>query len=447
MIGLLRRAAAEHGDRPAVVGSRGVTTYADLLDDAVRVAGALRASSVDRLAVLDHRPERVLAVLCGAAAAGSEVCVYPLAADDTLIAEHRQRFGHDVLVTSRETLLAAGAGATDDLLAHAADQAPDADDATMLVMTTGTTGVPKGVRHSWERLLTPTARIGSRPDDRWLLAYGLNQFGGLQLLLQVVASRATMVVTDELAPLQGLAAIRQHDVTHVSATPTYWRFLLAELAAEGGRVPRLVQATLGGEAVPADLLEQVRATFPGVRVSQIYAASELGQGVTTRDGVAGLPVSLLDAGDDAPLAVRIVDGELHARSASHMLGYFGEDDADPEWRPTGDLVEVVGDRIEFRGRTSEVINVGGVKVHPLPVEQRISGLPGITVARVFGRPNKMVGAIVAVEAVATEGADVEALDAAVREACADLPPAARPRSIRFVESLATAGHKITRIQA
>ena len=48
-----------------------------------------------------------------------------------------------------------------------------------------------------------------------------------------------------------------------------------------------------------------------------------------------------------------------------MLGYYGEEPVDADaWRPTGDLVEIVGDRIEFRGRVSEIINVGGVKVHP-----------------------------------------------------------------------------------
>ena len=55
-----------------------------------------------------------------------------------------------------------------------------------------------------------------------------------------------------------------------------------------------------------------------------------------------------------------------------------------------------GDRILFGGRNSDIINVGGVKVHPLPVEERISAVPGVEMARVFGRPNRMTGAIVAV---------------------------------------------------
>jgi acyl-coenzyme A synthetase/AMP-(fatty) acid ligase len=128
-----------------------------------------------------------------------------------------------------------------------------------------------------------------------------------------------------------------------------------------------------------------------------------------------------------------------------MLGYHGDEPIDPDaWRATGDLVEIVGDRIAFRGRTSEVINVGGVKVHPLPIEERVAAVAGVDMARVYGRPNAMTGAIVAVEVVISPQADTADVDAAIRAACADLTPAARPRSIKFVDSVTMAGNKIVR---
>jgi acyl-coenzyme A synthetase/AMP-(fatty) acid ligase len=65
-------------------------------------------------------------------------------------------------------------------------------------------------------------------------------------------------------------------------------------------------------------------------------------------------------------------------------------------------------------------------------------------ARVYGRPNAMTGAIVAVEVVAAPEADTAEIDAAIRSACADLAPAARPRSIKFVDSVTMAGNKIVR---
>jgi acyl-CoA synthetase (AMP-forming)/AMP-acid ligase II len=240
--------------------------------------------------------------------------------------------------------------------------------------------------------------------------------------------------------------MRAHGVTHASATPTFWRFLLAELRSDGGPAPALTQVTLGGEAVPAAVLTDLRAAFPGARVSQIYAASEFGATGAVNDGRNGLPRSVLERGDEAEVAMKVVDGELWVRSRLGMLGYHGEDAVDdPDgWRATGDLVEVVGDRILFRGRAAEIINVGGVKVHPLPVEERISTVPGVAVVRVHGRRNALTGAIVAVEIVPAEGADPEAVRAGVADACADLPVASRPRSVRFVDAVPTLGQKILR---
>ena len=314
-----------------------------------------------------------------------------------------------------------------------------------LVLTTGTTGTPRGVRHDWNRLLRSTRRIAPAPEQRWLLAYGLHQFAGLQILLHVMAAGATLVAPAPRRPREGLAAMRNHAVDSASATPTYWRFLLAELRADGGPVPPLQQITLGGEAIPGPLIGEIEATFPDARISQVYAASEFGSSGSVRDRRSGLSLEVLHRGDDADVQMKIVDGELWVRSRTGMLGYYGEPPVDPdEWRPTGDLVEVVDERIVFRGRSSEVINVGGVKVHPLPIEERVAAVPGVDMARVFGRPNAMTGAIVALEVVPAPDADQAQLQAAIRAACADLPAAARPRSVKFVDSVTMAGNKIVR---
>lgn len=240
--------------------------------------------------------------------------------------------------------------------------------------------------------------------------------------------------------------MRNHGVTHASATPTYWRFLLAEMRADGGPVPALEQITLGGEATSGTLLAELEQAFPQARISHVYAASEFGSSGSVRDRREGLPESVLERGDDADVAMKVVDGELWVRSRTGMLGYYGEDSlVDPDgWRATGDLVEVIEGRIVFQGRSAEVINVGGVKVHPLPVEDRVAQVPGVAVARVFGRPNRMTGAVVAVEVVAEPGVDQDAVAQAIRERCADLPAAARPRSIRFVDELKMAGDKLVR---
>jgi acyl-CoA synthetase (AMP-forming)/AMP-acid ligase II len=370
--------------------------------------------------------------------------VYPLASGDDAVAKLRERLDHKVIVTSR-ALGGDGVVGPAELLEgeHLWDgELPDGP-RPLLVLTTGTSGNPQAAQHEWSRLLRVTGRIVPTPEHRWLLAYGLNQFGGLQILLHVAAARATLVAAESFQPRDGLAAMRRWGVTHASGTPTFWRFLLAELRGDRGPVPALRQVTLGGEAVPSALIAQLTATFPTARISQIYGATEMGQNITVRDGIAGLPLSVLDEGGD--VVFKIVDGELWVRSKSAMLGYFGKERVDADaWRATGDLVEVVGERIMFRGRKSEVINVGGVKVHPLPIEELVSDVEGVALVHAFGRRNPMVGQIVALEVVPVEGADEETLRDAIRAACAALPPAARPRSIKFVPTMDTAGNKLAR---
>ena len=445
MIELLRRAEPT---RPAIVTDDGAISYADLASRAERLAAGLLAQGVRRMAVLDHDAATVAAALAAASLAGVEACMYPPADDPDELAALAERFDHDVALTRRGDAPAPLRVLDPELISSDAAGASEPPAARPhLVLTTGTTGAPRGVRHDWNRILRGTARIAPAPGQRWLLAYGLHQFAGLQILLHVLAAGATLVAPAPRRPREGLAAMRAHGVEYASATPTYWRFLLAELRADGGPVPELVQITLGGEAVPAPVLAELRRTFPAAKISQVYAASEFGSSGSVKDGRSGLALDVLARGEDADVAMKIVDGELWVRSRIGMLGYYGEPAVDPDgWRATGDLVDVVDDRIVFRGRTSEVINVGGVKVHPLPIEERIGAVPGVDVARVYGRPNPMTGAIVAVDIVAAPDADQDSVAAAVRAACADLPPAARPRSIKFVDSVSTAGDKIVRRQ-
>ena len=53
----------------------------------------------------------------------------------------------------------------------------------------------------------------------------------------------------------------------------------------------------------------------------------------------------------------------------------------------------------FIGRKSEVINVGGVKVHPLPIEQLVQSVPGVRAVHCYGRKNPVTGQVVALEVV------------------------------------------------
>jgi acyl-CoA synthetase (AMP-forming)/AMP-acid ligase II len=447
VIELLRAAAGRDPDAVAVVTDDASWTYAALVAEAEAFAQGLHDAGIERFAVVSNDVPLIVALLAGSSLVGVEACVYdPIIAAEEL-ARQAATFSHDVVVSDRDDLHgpAVAVRRPADLRGTGPVRGGLPERRPLLVLTTGSTGSPKGVRHDWNRQVVRGLRARSGLGQVWLLAYGPQQFAGLQVLVHVIGSGATLVSPPVRRPQAVVDAIYAHRVDHISATPTFWRFLLAELRSDARPVPPLRQVTLGGEAAPAALLDDLSAVFPGARVSHVYAGSEFGSTGSVSDRRNGLPASLLERGGDGDVELRVVDGELWVRSTASMLGYHGEEDrAGEEWWPTGDLVEVVGDRIEFRGRKTDVINVGGVKVHPLPVEDRVAAVAGVRAARVYGRPNPLVGAVVAVDLVAEGDVGPDTLKAAVRAACADLPRPWQPRSVRVVEELETKGGKTMR---
>ena len=442
LIDVVRDAARRAPDVPAVIQGDKFTTYAELEQRADEVAAALSERGIQRFATRLTDLADLFAVLTGASAVGSEPCMYPVDASDDDIAELAERLGHALIVTDADDLLGGRSGGAPEAPERVGPGSP------LMILTTGTTGKRKGAHHDGARLVGKLRRHDVEPGVRWLLAYNPNQFAGVQNLLHVLVHAATLVVPESNRPAVAIDAIRRHRVTHISATPTFWRFLTALVDEDTAADLPLQQITLGGEAVPAPLLERFATLFPKAKVSQVYGSVEFGASVSVRDGLNGLPASVLERDDDADVRFKVVDGELYARSRVGMLGYYGERDSDTEdteqWRPTGDLVEVRDGRVFFVGRKSDIINVGGVKVHPFPIEDVVGGVKGVKLARAYGRDNALTGQIVVLDVVAREGFDTEAVEDDIREACEQLPAAYRPRRIRFVDEIDVQGTKIVR---
>jgi len=448
---LLLEGAATAPERPLVVSGRGTVTYRDGVERAGAFADGLRALGIDRFACVVTDIADLIALLAASSATGAEACQYPASSSPEDAARLAEHFGHHVTVTDTDRDYA-GRLSPDELAAAGAANpraglARDGEGSPLMILTTGTTGLPKGARQEWARLVATHRGRKGPADARWLLAHVPNQFAGLGVLLHCLASGATLVVPDAFQPREALAAMLEHGVTRVSTTPTFWRFLLGLVDDDSARRLQLEQITLAGEAVPSRLLDDLRARFPDANISQIYGATEFGSSVAVSDGRNGLPVSVLERPDTAEVQFKIVDGELFVRSNIGMLGYFGTDDVGDSWRPTGDMVEVRGDRVHFVGRASETINVGGSKVHPLPIEEIVSQVDGVELAHVYGRSNPMTGQIVAIDVVAREGADTDEIEDQIVEACAALPAASQPRRIRFVDDLDVRDTKIARRRA
>lgn len=321
------------------------------------------------------------------------------------------------------------------------------DTGEIYILTSGTAGQPKCARYSWSDLF---AQVGDRPaaeTERWLLAYRLNHFAGLQMLIHVLCNGSSLVLLESSNVAEALRAISSFSVTHVSSTPTFWRYALATLSAFGHGL-HLEQITLGSEPVSAALLDQLSKVFPDTRIVHIYASTEAGSCVSVSDMRAGLPAKILHRDAGSAVQFRVIENELYVRSAHGMIGYAGVGDiADRDgegWLATGDMVSIEDDRIMFTGRRSETINVGGVKVHPLEVENIITALPGVKIARVYGKANPVAGQIVAVDLIIMEGYSEQEVEDSVHESCLVTSRHARPRNINFVEEIETSNYKLKR---
>jgi long-chain acyl-CoA synthetase len=116
---------------------------------------------------------------------------------------------------------------------------------------------------------------------------------------------------------------------------------------------------------------------------------------------------------------KIVEGVLWIRSQTAMLGYLNAPspfDADG-WFNTQDLVEVDGEYIRIFGRNSELINVGGEKVHPTEIENILLQLDNVKDVTVWGQPNPITGEVVAAKITTVVPEDAEAFKRRARQFC------------------------------
>lgn len=362
-------------------------------------------------------PEVLLTGLLAASASQSRALLLP----EVPNAERAEELGLSALLTEE--------GLTELSL-------PPGHDPGVVVFTSGTTSVPKAAVHDWSSLM---ARVRVRPELTgipWLLPYSVRAYAGLQVVLHALANAGSVVVSTG-SPGEAAIVAANHGITHLTGTPTFFRFLLATAPADALQALTPVQITLGGEAVDQALLDRLAARFPQARVGHIYASTELGACFSVHDGRAGFPAQWLD---DPTRTVGLTcrDGELFVRSSRGMRGYLNSQDggADLEWFATGDRLSIVDGRALFLGRASERINVGGAKVYPGEVEDVIRQVPGVVAVRVSGIRSSLAGQLVQAEMVAEPGADVKALRRTVLAHTREhLQPHMVPRRLVWVETL------------
>jgi acyl-coenzyme A synthetase/AMP-(fatty) acid ligase len=340
-------------------------------------------------------------------------------------------------------------------LAPAAVKAQTERATEWLMLTSGTSGVPKIVRHTLEGLTGAISADGPAPGlpPVWATFYDIRRYGGLQIFLRAIIGGGSMVLSEPGESIADhVARLHARGVTHISGTPSHWRKLLMSGAASGFD-PLYVR--LSGEIADQAVLDGLRRAFPSASIGHAYASTEAGVGFAVNDGREGFPACMVEQSRDG-VDMKVEDGSLRIRSRRTAHGYVGRQAAaliDAEgFVDTGDMVELRGDRYHFVGRRGGIINIGGLKVHPEEIEAVINRHAEVRMSRAKSRRNPITGAIVVADVVLADGCGSvqsnDIRDEILSDCRTSLAPHKVPAVIRFVPSLdVTAAGKLARNDA
>jgi long-chain acyl-CoA synthetase len=515
VLDLWERSAREHPDRPALDFLGRTSTYAQVAGEVDRVAGGLHGLGVragDNVALLmPNCPQNVIAFLAVLRLGATVVEHNPLYTAGELrhpFADHGARVAivwdkvvpvveelregsaleHVVAVdmttrlprtkrialrlpvakarAARDQLTGPAPGATPwRELARSAplDEAhprPGADDVALLLYTSGTTGVPKGVPLRHRNLVADVLQgrawvSGLREgEETFLVALPLFHAYGVTvsaLLGVALAARLVLLPKPEIGLI--MEAVERRVPTFVPAVPPLYQRIVDEAERRGVSIRGIRYALSGAMPLPAELVERWEAATGGLLVEG-YGLTEtspviVGNPMTSarRPGSIGVPfpdveIRIADAEDldrDVPQGER---GELLVRAPQVFSGYRGAPEETAAafhdgWFRTGDVVTMAPDGfLTIVDRIKEIIITGGFNVYPSEVESVLRTHGDVQDVAVVGMRLADGGEEVVAAVVLSDGATAEPDDLR-SHARKQLTPYKVPRRVVAVAELPT----------
>jgi cyclohexanecarboxylate-CoA ligase len=439
---LVRRRAHATPDAPFLIDEHGVeVTSAGFAERVDRVAAALAAEGIGAgTRVAWQLPTRISTVLVMAALRRLGAVQSPIIplyrerevgaalrtsdAEFFLVPGTWRGFDYEAMAGQLAAQLAADGGPRPRVLVigHDAPESPDTaglpplpaapDEVAWIYFTSGSTGAPKGARHTDATLLATgsafagNGRLGARGREVGAMGFPVAHVGGIQYLISALAGGYPLLLLEAFVPDQAVDLFRRHGVTTTGGAPPFYSALVAMARAAAGEDPLLpALRTLkgGGAPCPPALYREVRAVL-GVQLAHDYGMTEVPM-IAVADPLD--PDDVLAETDGRVLPfnqVRIIGadgaplpdgdtGEVQVAGAGVCKGYTDRDETaraftEDGWFRTGDLgrLRPTG-HIEVVGRLKDLIIRKGENIAPQEIEELLAQHPAVAEVAVLGLPD------------------------------------------------------------
>ncbi len=333
-------------------------------------------------------------------------------------------------------------------------------DLACLIYTSGSTGEPKGVMSTHANVVFAASSIieylENVPEDIIINVLPLAFDYGLYQLLMVLKFGGTLVLERSFAfPAAVLKRIAEEQVTGFPGVPTVFALML-QMDLDKFDLSSIRYLTNTAAALPVEHIRRLRDTFSWARLYSMYGLTECKrtlylppEELDRRPGSVGIAIPGTEVWVQDEDGNRLGPGEvgeLVVRGSHVMQGYWNNPEATARWyHPgrypaerilhTGDLFKTDEEGfLYFVARKDDVIKSRGEKVAPKEVESVLYQLPGVVEAAVVGVPDKILGEAIKAFVVCSDDQPLTEKD--IRRHCTqNLEDFMVPKYIEFRESL------------
>ncbi|MGH7813705.1 MAG: class I adenylate-forming enzyme family protein [Candidatus Binataceae bacterium] len=342
----------------------------------------------------------------------------------------------------------------------------DDEDTSILMYTSGTTSLPKGVMLSFRDFtayVTANIELADGAErGAALVCVPFYHIAGTTAYMTNLWTGRKLVTMPQFDAASWLELVERERITHAFVVPTMMKQLIGHPRFASADLSSLTNLAYGGAAMPIQVIRRAIEVFPkSVGFVNAYGQTETTSSLTVLGPddhrLAGPPaevelklkrlnsigkplpdVEIGVRGDDGKLVPAGQVGEIIIRTPRLMKGYAGrEDDARlPDgWRATGDLGWLdEGGYVFFAGRKDDMIIRGGENIAPAEIETVLMSHPGVDECAVIGVPSVEWGHTVKAFVVPRKGHRVTEPELA--EFCRSrLASFKRPESIEFIDAL------------